>query len=65
MSIQPINTPYNFSYNAYKVRIKLAFQALNNIRFDNEKEQNLKHIKRMIVHLFPVLRKRNQKRRML
>jgi hypothetical protein len=55
MELQLKNTPYNLFYKRSKDRIKSAYKELNNIHFDNEKGQNLKCIKRMIILLFPIV----------
>lgn len=54
MSLQPINTPYNRLYNQCKQRIKLAYKEFKNISTDSGKIQNLKHVNRIIVLLFPI-----------
>lgn len=54
MSLKLRNTPYDLLYKRCKNRIKVAYKELKNIHFDNVKGQNVKHIKRIIVQLFPI-----------
>jgi len=55
MSLQLRNTPYNFLYKRSKNRIKSACKELKNIFFDNEKGQNIKDVKKVIMLLFPIV----------
>jgi putative glycosyltransferase (TIGR04372 family) len=54
MELKLRNTPYNFLYKRGKWRIKSAYNELNNILFGDEKGQNIKHIKNIIMRLLPI-----------
>ena len=56
MELPLTNTPYNRNYYRCKVRIKLAYKELKQIRCVNDKKQNIEHLESAVLQLFPIVR---------